>query len=161
MITKSLKKAYVRETKTITILDLARLVLEQSILDSNSDPDSIGLVSEIARCRAEEIVQDNKTIEYIADLEAFTCEVANTGVYVIKHNSLKDAIQYVMDNIGEISIVYNEQVVVLSGFSEGGVFWGYTGMLEMQKMEIESYAHIKGFEATEGNSGYVYDSAVM
>ncbi len=111
-----------RETREITLLELAALVIKQEIIESTiyskGDIESIReIVDDLALCRAEELIDNNKTYKYTFETEAFTCEICNDSLVVLKHSTLDKAVRYALENIGEIHIVFNGDIAVIGGNS--------------------------------------------
>lgn len=144
------------EIKSITLLELTALVLKQYILEEIKQPDMIDIVDELASCRAEELVKSNKIIKYAKQVEAFTCEICCDRLYVIKHENIDNAIRYAVNNIGEISIVYNDDIVVIGGYQDNFVYWGYNNNYELYKIRIGDSAHEE-----KNYKGIVYSTVDM
>lgn len=129
------------EIKSTTLLELAAMVLKQNILTEIREVDMIDIVDDLASYRAAELVKSNKIVEYAKSIEAFTCEICCDRLYIIKHNSIDEAIRYAMNNIGEISIVYNDNVVVIGGYQDNFVYWGFNNGCKLYKIQIGEKIH--------------------
>jgi hypothetical protein len=113
-----------REYRETTLIELVTLVLKQEILERLESKDTIDLVDELAECRAREMVRQDRVVRYRSKVHAFTCEVAADKVYVVRHNSIDEAIRYALECIGNIQIVYDNNIVVFGGESDREIIWG-------------------------------------
>lgn len=130
-----------REIRETTLLELASMVLKQSIVENIIETDTIDIVEDLAKCRAFELVKSNKKIKYKPNIEAFTCEICCDRLYIIKHSSIDKALRYALSNIGEISIIYNNDIVVIGGYQNNEVYWGLNQDGKMYKIGIGECAH--------------------
>lgn len=143
-----------REIRETTLLELAALVLKQSITEGIKEKGMKEFVDDIACYRAKELVKRNVQVEYCKGVEAFTCEICSDRLYIIKHTDVNSAILYAVDNIGEISIVFNENIVVIGGIQDKEVIWGYNYGETVYKIQLGENAHKK-----QEFRGIVYSTA--
>ena len=113
-----------RET---TLVELAAIVIKCEILDNLECKDMLGIVDELVECRVNEMNLDDTKISYTEGVEAFTCEVFGNQIYVMKHSTIDNAIRYSVENIGEINVIYNNDIVVFGGASDGEAHLRFNG----------------------------------
>lgn len=97
----------IRET---TLLELAEIIIRQQILEKLTDESMIFALEDLIKYRVQELGLGESTISYTDEENAFTCELSGTDFYVLKHDSLDKAIEYELENIGEIHIIHNMSV---------------------------------------------------
>ena len=96
-----------------TLKRLAELVIRQHIIEALRVDTILEVIDELTEERVRDIISLDKTIEYRLNSEAFTCELTCNGLDVMKHDTLQDAVNYTLQNFGEIQIIFNESIVSL------------------------------------------------
>lgn len=143
------------KTRETSLLEITTLVLKQQITEFLREPGMEDIIDDLAVIRASEIVRTDKNVKY-ADTEAFTCEISTDKIFITKHPSVDKAIRYALSNIGEISIVYQNNIVVFGGITDSEAFWTIPNksdyfrikMTTPDKKEVKSW---KGLEYTVEN----------
>lgn len=128
-----------KEERETTILELAALVIKHVILDEIRQADMMDIIDDLATYRATEIIRQNKRVTYKPNVEAFTCEIGADRLYIVRHKSVDAAIRYALSNIGNIQIVYKDDIVVIGGCKDNEVYWGVSNQEEMHKLYIENW----------------------
>lgn len=143
----------VGETESITdretsVLNLVATVLKQLVLTDQirtlSNEDCIDIESiqdiacEFASIRASELVKQNKVVNYHSDLEAFTCEISGNKVFILRHSNIDMALRYALENIGEISVIYNDEVIVFGGYVDDTPFWKSSDDKEIYRVQLDT-----------------------
>ncbi len=108
-----------------TLKRLAELVIRQHIIEALRVDTILEVIDELIEKRVQDLILIDKTIEYRLNSDAFTCELTCSGIDVIKHDSLQDAIDYTLNNLGEIQIVYNESIVSMYETAHNNMVLGY------------------------------------
>ena len=138
-----------RETSILNLVatTLRQLIMEDKIRTMTAreeyfDLESIiDVANDMANIRALEIVKHDRVLNYHSDLEAFTCEISGSRAYILKHKDIDTALRYALENIGEISVIYNDKVIVFGGYIEGIPFWESPDNDETFKVQLnEVYA---------------------
>lgn len=108
----------------ITLLELAAIVIKRDIIESTTKEQQIdieGIIDELVDTRARELIRHNKKIRYTFEQEAFTCEICNNNLIVLKHSSVDKAIRFALSNIANIHIVFKDKIVVIGGKSNRNI----------------------------------------
>lgn len=138
-----------RETSILNLVatTLRQLIMEDKIRTMTASEEYFDLESiidvanDMANIRALEIVKHDRVLNYHSDLEAFTCEISGSRAYILKHKDIDTALRYALENIGEISVIYNDKVIVFGGYIEGIPFWESPDNDETFKVQLnEVYA---------------------
>lgn len=109
----------------ITLKRLAELVIRQHIIEALRVDTILEVIDELIEKRVQDIIELDRTIEYRLNSEAFTCELTCSGIDVIKHNTLQDAVDYTLQNFGEIQIIFNDSIVSLYETEPNNMILGY------------------------------------
>lgn len=114
-------KAHERQ-REISLLELAAMVIRRDIIESSdSKCDENGIVDELIECRARELVKHDRKLKYTHDVEAFTCEICQDTLVVLKHSNIDKAIRFALSHIANIHIVFNGMVAVVGGKSDRNI----------------------------------------
>ena len=134
-----------RETSILNLVatTLRELVITSKLQELTSteyvDIESLkGIATEYADILASEVVRQDKIVNYHSDLEAFTCKVSGNKVFILQHPNIDIAMRYAIENIGEISVIYNDKVIVFGGYIDNIPFWRSQDNSEVYRLQIDN-----------------------
>lgn len=131
LIAKVLKQAIISKALETISVDTQGIIgedqyflLHSGIATLDCDIESVeDMADELARHRASELVQPGSKIRYYKNLEAFTCEITQNRVYLLRHSTIDKAMRYALENIGDITVIYNDEVIVFGGYVDSRPYW--------------------------------------